>query len=91
MQLLVASRNKHKLKELAALLKDLPLADATRAVAEGRVLLDGKRYEWETEEMVHWLEPREEDRAAVDAAKAQSRFTLERADAGGSGGAGSTR
>jgi len=72
-----------RFEALVEALKDLPLVEATRAVAEGRVLLDGKKYEWETEEMVHWLEPREEDRAAVDAAKERSRFTLE--PAGGAG------
>jgi hypothetical protein len=50
--------------------------DATRAVAEGRVRLDGKPYQWETDEMVKWLEPRRDDRARIDAAKALSRFTL---------------
>jgi len=73
-----------RFEALAEALKDLPLVEATRAVAEGRVLLDGKKYEWETEEMVQWLEPREEDRAAVEAAKERSRFTVEPARGPGS-------
>lgn len=42
-----------------ALLRDtahLPLIDATRAVAEGRVALNGARYAWEPDVMVHFLE-----------------------------------
>jgi acetoin utilization deacetylase AcuC-like enzyme len=74
-----------RFEALVELLEDLPLIEATRAVAEGRVLLDGKPYEWETEEMVHWLEPRGEDRAEVEAAKAQSRFTVEMTGARRSG------
>ncbi len=38
-------------------LADLPLLGATRAVAEGRVRLDGRPYAWEAELMVAWVEP----------------------------------
>jgi hypothetical protein len=61
---------------LAEALKGLPLTEATRAVMEGRVRLDGQPYKWQTEEMVRWVEPRPDDRAAIDAEKAKSRFTL---------------
>jgi hypothetical protein len=33
----------------------LPLLEATHAVAEGRVLLNGRPYVWEADEMVIWL------------------------------------
>ena len=55
-----------RFEALVEALRGLPLTDATRAVAEGRVRLNGAKYEWETDEMVHWLEPRDEDRAAVE-------------------------
>ncbi|HEY6097803.1 MAG TPA: histone deacetylase, partial [Anaeromyxobacter sp.] len=41
-----------------ALVRDLagmPLLEATLAVAEGRVRLDGRPYPWEADEMVYWL------------------------------------
>ena len=65
-----------RFEALVELFKGMPLAEATRAVAEGRVLLDGKPYEWETDEMVTWIEPRPEDRAAIDAARSAAHFTL---------------
>ncbi len=61
---------------LAELLKGMPLIDATRAVMEGRVRLDGQPYQWQTEEMVKWVEPRPDDRAAIEAEKARCKFTL---------------
>ena len=57
-------------------LRELPLTEATRAVTEGRVLLNGAPYAWEADEMVKWVEPRAEDRAAVEAEKARSHFRL---------------
>ena len=64
-----------------ALVRDLagvPLPEATSAVAQGRVLLDGKPYAWEPDEMVLWLRPHEQDPAAVAAAREAARFTLSR-------------
>jgi len=65
-----------RFEALVDLLKDVPLADATRAVAEGRIRLNGAPYSWETDEMVRWLEPRPDDRAAIDQAKGASHFTI---------------
>jgi acetoin utilization deacetylase AcuC-like enzyme len=65
-----------RFEALVDLLSGLPLAEATRAVAEGRVRLDGKSYAWEADEMVKWLQPRPDDRPAIDAARAAARFTL---------------
>src|SRR5947208_2153902 len=67
-----------RFEALVDLLKEVSLAEATRAVAEGRIRLNGEPYVWETDEMVKWLEPRPDDRAAIDAAKAGCRFTLAR-------------
>jgi acetoin utilization deacetylase AcuC-like enzyme len=61
---------------LVELLAPLPLADATRAVAEGRVLLDGEPYRWQPDVMVHWLDGRAVDRARVDEARERTRFVL---------------
>ncbi len=50
-----------------AMLRDLgalPVADVTRAVAEGRVRCNGEPYRWEAEDMVAWVEPRSTDEDA---------------------------
>src|SRR5581483_8369336 len=65
-----------RFEALMDLLKGLPLVEATRAVAEGRVLLDGAPYQWEADEMVKWIEPRADDRAAIDQARSAARFSL---------------
>ncbi len=65
-----------RFEALVEVLHGLPLVEATRAVAEGRVRLNGEGYQWETDEMVRWLEPRPVDRATIETAKASSRFTL---------------
>jgi hypothetical protein len=65
-----------RFEALVELLSGMPLVEATRAVAEGRVRLDGRPYAWEAEEMVKWLQPRPDDRPAIDAARAAARFTL---------------
>jgi acetoin utilization deacetylase AcuC-like enzyme len=61
---------------LVELLAPLPLADATRAVAEGRVLLDGEPYRWQPDVMVHWLDGRAVDRGRVAEARGNAHFTL---------------
>ena len=68
-----------RFEALVELLHDMPLVEATHAVAEGRIRFNGEPYAWETDEMVKWLEPRPDDRAAIEAAKASSRFTLVKA------------
>ncbi|HET7785362.1 MAG TPA: histone deacetylase [Myxococcales bacterium] len=65
-----------RFEALVDLLSELPLLEATRAVAEKRVRLDGEPYAWEADEMVKWLQPRPDDRPAIDAARAAARFTL---------------
>jgi acetoin utilization deacetylase AcuC-like enzyme len=59
-------------------LRELSLLDATIAVAEGKVLLDGAPYQWEAEEMVHWLDAAhaESDKAAIVAERDRCHFTL---------------
>lgn len=65
-----------------ALMRDLarfPLVQATRAVAEGRVRLNGAPYTWEAEEMVSWLDPRDvpDDAADIAAERDRCHFTFE--------------
>jgi hypothetical protein len=62
-----------------ALVRDLgsiPLLDATRAIDEKRVHLDGKPYEWEPDEMVLWLREHPEERGEVALERERAHFTL---------------
>jgi hypothetical protein len=65
-----------RFEALIGLFEGMPLIEATRAVDEGRVLLDGAPYQWEADEMVKWIEPRPDDRLAIDAARTAARFSL---------------
>ncbi|AGC41944.1 histone deacetylase family protein [Myxococcus stipitatus DSM 14675] len=58
-------------------LSQLPLLEATRAVADGRVLLGGEPYRWEPADMVLRLEPQPLDTDAVAAERERCHFTLE--------------
>jgi acetoin utilization deacetylase AcuC-like enzyme len=57
-------------------LRDVPLLEATRAVEAGRVMLDGKPYAWEPDEMVLWLREHPEERGEVALERERARFTL---------------
>ncbi len=59
-------------------LRELSLLDATQAVAQGRVRLNGEPYPWEAEEMVQWLDPRhlESDKQAITEERERCHFTL---------------
>jgi acetoin utilization deacetylase AcuC-like enzyme len=61
---------------LVELLAPLPLPEATRAVAEGRVLLNGVAYSWQPGVMVRWLDGRSMDRERVAEARAHAKFAL---------------
>jgi acetoin utilization deacetylase AcuC-like enzyme len=65
-----------RFEALVELLKSMPLVEATKAVAEGRVLLNGAPYKWEADEMVRWIEAPPLDRAAVASEKERCRFEL---------------
>ncbi len=58
-------------------LADVPLREATMALAEGRVRLNGQPYAWEADEMAFWLQDPPEDPAerVADVAK-EARFEL---------------
>jgi acetoin utilization deacetylase AcuC-like enzyme len=62
-----------------AMLRDLghlPAGEASRAVAEGRVLLDGAPYAWEASPMAHGIVPTEEEAQVTAAEQERVRFTL---------------
>lgn len=74
----VDAKRQGRFEALMRDLRELPLLDATRAVAEGRVQLDGKRYEWEADPMVRWLHAssRPADADEVAAERERSHFTV---------------
>ncbi len=74
----VAADRQGRFVSLVEALKGVSLLEATRAVAEGKVMLDGKPYTWEPDEMVTWLVPghAERDAAEIEAARLASRFSL---------------
>jgi len=62
-----------------AMVRDLgqvPLLEVTRAVAEGRVLLNGQPYAWEADEMVYWLRESPSEPGEVEREAGRVRFTL---------------
>jgi acetoin utilization deacetylase AcuC-like enzyme len=64
-----------------ALVRDLagvPLLDATAAIADGRVTIDGKPYPWEADEMAHWLRDAPADAAEVERERERVRFAYRR-------------
>lgn len=57
-------------------LKDVPLLNATQALAEGRVRMNGEPYAWEADEMVYYLDKRELDPARVAAERQRVHFSI---------------
>jgi len=73
----VDAKRQGRFEALVRDLRALPLLEATRAVAEGRVRLNGEPYAWEADAMVRWLKPQDGgDAAAVAAERERCRFTL---------------
>lgn len=80
----VDPRRQGRFEALVRDLASMPLAEATVAVASGRVRLlraDGTppraRYAWEPDEMVMWVDPPEDDAATVAAERDAIRFVVE--------------
>jgi hypothetical protein len=65
-----------RFRALRAALAHLPMLAASQAVSEGRVTLDGSRYDWETGTMVGWAEPHQANDDAIAAAQANAHFEL---------------
>jgi hypothetical protein len=62
-----------------ALVRDLaglPVLEASHAVMEGRVTMNGQPYQWEADEMVRWIKPRAGDRPAIEAEKQRVKFAV---------------
>jgi hypothetical protein len=62
-----------------ALVRDLagvPLLQATLAVSEGRVSMDGAPYVWEADEMAYWLRESPAEPGEVERERERVRFTL---------------
>jgi acetoin utilization deacetylase AcuC-like enzyme len=69
----------HRQGRFEALVRDLanvPLLEATNAVSEGRVLLDGRPYEWEADEMAYWLRESPSDAGEVERERDRVRFAI---------------
>lgn len=58
-------------------LKGVPLLEATVAVAEGRVRLNGEPYTWEADDMIHWLSREPEQSEVTATERERSHFTIE--------------
>lgn len=66
-----------RFEALARDLRELPLLEATRAVAEGRVHLNHAPYVWEPDEMVRWQDTHlPDDSDAVAAERDRCHFTI---------------
>jgi hypothetical protein len=68
----------HRQGRFEALVRDLAgvsLLEATTAVDEGRVLLDGRPYVWEADEMAYWLREPPGDPGEVQRTRESVRFT----------------
>ncbi|MBL8956654.1 MAG: histone deacetylase [Myxococcaceae bacterium] len=73
----IEARRQGRFEALVRDLRALPLLEATRLVAEGRVRLNGEPYAWEADPMVRWLKPREDvDDDAVAAERDRCHFTV---------------
>ncbi|HEX9050924.1 MAG TPA: histone deacetylase [Anaeromyxobacter sp.] len=62
-----------------ALVRDLghlPLLEVTTAMSEGRVLMDGKPYAWEADEMAYWLRESPAEPGEVQHERDRVKFTL---------------
>jgi acetoin utilization deacetylase AcuC-like enzyme len=57
-------------------LKGMPLLEATLAVADGRVLMNGDPYTWEADEMAYWLRESPAEPGEVERERERVRFTL---------------
>ena len=67
-----------RFKALVRDLKEVPLIESTRALAEGTVKLNGEPYRWEPDEMVRWRDEKDipDDAPAIVAERERCHFTL---------------
>ena len=74
----VDSARQGRFEALVRDLKSVPLLEATHALAEGTVKLNGEPYRWEPDEMVRWREEKDipSDGEAIAAERERCHFTL---------------
>lgn len=74
----VDARRQGRFEALVRDLSQVSLLEATRAVAEGRVKLNGQPYAWEPDEMVRWRDEKDIPNDAAEVAEERERchFTL---------------
>jgi acetoin utilization deacetylase AcuC-like enzyme len=65
-----------RFEALMRALEGMPLGEATVAVAEERVLMNGATYRWEPDDMVSWLDGRMHDPGAVRAERDRVHFQV---------------
>ncbi len=77
----IDAKRQGRFEALVRDLRELSLLDATRAVSEGRVMLDGRPYAWEADPMVRWLHAagHAADAEAIAAERERCKFTLREA------------
>jgi acetoin utilization deacetylase AcuC-like enzyme len=69
-------RRQGRFEALVRDLRRLSLLEATTAMAEGRIRLDGAPYAWEADEMAHWLRAEGARAVAVDEERERTHFTV---------------
>jgi acetoin utilization deacetylase AcuC-like enzyme len=74
----VEPRRQGRFEALVRDLAGVPLLEATGAVSEGKVRLNGEPYRWEADEMALWLGGSESDEAETKLERERARFTWER-------------
>jgi acetoin utilization deacetylase AcuC-like enzyme len=74
----IDSARQGRFEALVRDLKKVPLLEATRALASGKVLLNGLPYLWEADEMVRWRDEKDipQDKEARAAERERCHFTL---------------
>jgi hypothetical protein len=73
----IEPKRQGRFEALARDLAQLPLLEATCAVDQGRVRMNGAPYRWEPDEMVRWLKARPVDEEAIRAERERVKFTLD--------------
>lgn len=67
-----------RFEALVRTLSGVPLLEATTAVAEGKVRMNGAPYAWEADEMAFWLRESPADAGEVERERERVRFTYDR-------------
>jgi hypothetical protein len=74
----VEPRRQGRFEALVRDLAGVPLLEATTAVAEGKVRIDGAPYAWEADEMAYWMRAPASEGGEVERERERVRFTYQR-------------